>query len=70
MVSSIILGAFMFSCAPSSYSSNDSSCDTISEEALEALAEAFDVKDSLSEEEIDSILGKSDLDITTSTESI
>ncbi len=69
MVLTIILGACMFSCAPSSSSTRDSSSDSLTEKDIEAFQYVLDHKDSLTNEEIDSLFKNPEILDSISTES-
>ncbi len=68
-VLTIILGACMFSCAPSSSSTSDTSSDSLTEKDFEAFQYVLDHKDSLTDEEIDSLFKNPEILDSISTES-
>lgn len=57
-ISIAIAGSLLISCAPSSGSTCNDSTDTFSEKDIEFFQELLETKDSLTEEEIDSIFTK------------
>ncbi len=69
MVLTIILVACMFSCAPSSSSTSDSLSDSLTEKDIEAFQYLLDHKDSLTDEEIDSLFKNPEILDSISTES-